>query len=65
MNGLEKKHTLWVIGDSTLSCFADKYYYPRYGYGTMLKEYLDESEILHFQEEAAKVIQQSLNISSY
>lgn len=43
MNGLEKKHTLWVIGDSTLSCFADKYYYPRYGYGTMLKEYLDDT----------------------
>ena len=26
--------TLWVVGDSTLSSFDDKYYYPRYGYGT-------------------------------
>lgn len=35
------KATLWVIGDSTLSSFNDKYYYPRYGYGTKLAEYLD------------------------
>lgn len=40
----EKKTVLWVIGDSTLSSFQDKYYYPRYGYGTKLSEYLD-SEI--------------------
>jgi hypothetical protein len=33
--------TLWVVGDSTLSAFSDKYYYPRYGYGTMLSQYLD------------------------
>lgn len=37
------RRTLWVIGDSTLSCFEDKYYYPRYGYGTMLKEFLDDT----------------------
>lgn len=37
-------NTLWVVGDSTLSSFEDKYFYPRYGYGTMLGEYLD-SEI--------------------
>jgi hypothetical protein len=35
--------TLWVVGDSTLSAFSDKYYYPRYGYGTMLSQYLDSS----------------------
>lgn len=35
-------HTLWVVGDSTLSSFHDKYFYPRYGYGTMLDQYLDE-----------------------
>lgn len=35
--------TLWVIGDSTVSSFEDKYYYPRYGYGTMLDKYLDDS----------------------
>lgn len=34
--------TLWVIGDSTLSSFEDKYYYPRYGYGTMLDKYLND-----------------------
>ena len=34
-------HTLWVVGDSTLSAFDDKYFYPRYGYGTMLDRYLD------------------------
>lgn len=33
---------LWVVGDSTLSSFNDKYYYPRYGYGTMLSKYLDD-----------------------
>lgn len=33
---------LWVIGDSTLSAFNDKYCYPRYGYGTKLDMYLDE-----------------------
>lgn len=40
-----KKKTLWVVGDSTLSSFSDRYYYPRYGYGTMLEAYLD-SEIV-------------------
>ncbi len=35
--------TLWAIGDSTMSSFHDEYYYPRYGYGTKLKEYLDDS----------------------
>ncbi len=33
---------LWVIGDSTVSKFDDKYYYPRFGYGTKLQEYLDD-----------------------
>ena len=36
------KKTLWVLGDSTLSSFTDKYFYPRYGYGTKLGAYLDE-----------------------
>ena len=35
--------TLWVIGDSTLSSFKDRYYYPRYGYGTMLDKYLNDN----------------------
>ena len=33
---------LFVVGDSTLSGFNDEsYYYPRYGYGTQLNNYLD------------------------
>lgn len=38
---------LWVIGDSTLSSFDDKYYYPRYGYGTQLAEYIEEYEVVN------------------
>lgn len=43
---VDSRRTLWVVGDSTLSCFADKYYYPRYGYGTMLKEFLDDTFVV-------------------
>ncbi len=35
------EHTLWVVGDSTVSAFNDSYYYPRYGYGTQIGNYLD------------------------
>lgn len=35
--------TLWVVGDSTLSEFDDKYYYPRYGYGTRLSLFLNNN----------------------
>lgn len=38
--------TLWVVGDSTLSSFEDKYFYPRYGYGTALSAYLDEEFVV-------------------
>ena len=31
---------LFVVGDSTLSAFNDPYFYPRYGYGTKLQDYL-------------------------
>ena len=31
---------LYVVGDSTLSAFNDPYYYPRFGYGTKLQNYL-------------------------
>ncbi len=37
------EHTLWVVGDSTVSSFSDAYYYPRYGYGTQLGNYLSDS----------------------
>jgi lysophospholipase L1-like esterase len=36
---------LYVVGDSTLSSFNDPYFYPRYGYGTKLQDYLDPSKI--------------------
>ncbi|MBQ8822262.1 MAG: hypothetical protein IJZ82_06430 [Lachnospiraceae bacterium] len=37
------EHTLWVVGDSTVSAFSDAYYYPRYGYGTQLGNYLNDT----------------------
>ena len=33
--------TLWIVGDSTVCSFNDSWYYPRYGYGTQIGEYLD------------------------
>ncbi len=36
------EHTMWIIGDSTVCEFNDAaYYYPRYGYGTQIGNYLD------------------------
>lgn len=35
--------TVWIVGDSTVSSFADNYYYPRYGWGTQIGSYLDSS----------------------
>ena len=32
---------LYVVGDSTLAKFNDAYYYPRYGYATMLDKYFN------------------------
>ncbi len=37
------EHTLWVVGDSTVSAFKDAYYYPRYGYGTQIGNYLNDT----------------------
>ena len=39
-----EKHTIWVIGDSTVSAFNDAYYYPRYGWGTQLQNYIDSNK---------------------
>ena len=33
---------IFVVGDSTLASFNDQYYYPRYGYATMLHHYFNE-----------------------
>ncbi|SEW41257.1 pectinesterase family protein [[Clostridium] fimetarium] len=35
--------TIWMVGDSTVCGFTDNYYYPRYGWGTQLGNYLDGS----------------------
>lgn len=35
--------TIWIVGDSTVSSFTDNYYYPRYGWGTQIGNYLDGS----------------------
>lgn len=37
------EHTAWIVGDSTVSAFTDNYYYPRYGYGTQIGNYLDDT----------------------
>ncbi|MDR1753728.1 MAG: GDSL-type esterase/lipase family protein [Eubacterium sp.] len=37
----KKEITVWLAGDSTVSSFNDNYFYPRYGYGTKLGEYLE------------------------
>jgi len=36
-----KETTLWVAGDSTVCGFTDKYYIPRYGWGTQLSGVLN------------------------
>ena len=43
---VRNKPVLYIVGDSTLASFNDtSYYYPRYGYGTQLKYYIDETKI--------------------
>ena len=37
----DSSNTVWIVGDSTVSSFNDAYYYPRYGWGTQIGEYLD------------------------
>lgn len=37
------EHTLWLVGDSTVCEFNDAYFYPRYGYGTQIANYLDDT----------------------
>ena len=37
-----------MLGDSTVSKFNDvSYYYPRYGYGVLLTEYVNNIEVLN------------------
>lgn len=34
--------TLYLVGDSTVCSFTDDYYFPRYGYGTQIGNYLSD-----------------------
>lgn len=34
--------TMYLVGDSTVASFADSYFYPRYGYGTQVGNYLSD-----------------------
>ncbi len=34
--------TMYLVGDSTVCSFADDYFYPRYGYGTQIANYLSD-----------------------
>jgi len=36
-----KPATIWVVGDSTVSAFNDRYYIPRQGYGSQLCNYFE------------------------
>lgn len=40
-----KGKKIYVVGDSTFSAFSDPYYYPRYGIGTKLQDYLNHSKV--------------------
>lgn len=43
-NKFEKAQpTLFMVGDSTVCSFSDSYYYPRYGYGTQIENFLEDS----------------------
>lgn len=37
-----KETTMYLVGDSTVCDFDDKYFYPRYGYGTQIGSYMSE-----------------------
>lgn len=36
---------IYVVGDSTFSAFSDPYYYPRYGIGTKLQDFLNPKKV--------------------
>ena len=40
-DGADGKHTIFLVGDSTVCAFTDTYYLPRYGYGTQIYRYID------------------------
>lgn len=38
---------LYLVGDSTVCSFNDPYFYPRFGYGTKLGDYLKDIEVIN------------------
>jgi len=38
-----RETNMYLVGDSTVASFADSYFYPRYGYGTQIGNYLDDA----------------------
>lgn len=57
-------HTMWIVGDSTVSPFTDTYYYPRYGYGTQIGNYLDSSYTVQNLAESGRSSKSYLTDSS-
>ena len=39
---------LFMVGDSTVSPFNDPYFYPRYGYGTKMQDYLEGITVVNY-----------------
>lgn len=44
-DNLPAQTTVYLVGDSTVCSFNDAYYLPRYGYGTQLINYLNETKV--------------------
>lgn len=38
---------VYLVGDSTVCGFSDKYFYPRYGYGTQIGNFMNEKVTIH------------------
>lgn len=75
---MESKIKVYMLGDSTVSPFNDtSYFYPRYGYGTQMKCFLnDKVEVInlalsgrssksYIKEENYQIFKKSLNTGDY
>lgn len=57
--------TLFLVGDSTVSSFNDNYYYPRYGYGTQIGNYLDKKVTVNNLALSGRSSKSFLNETNY
>lgn len=75
---MENKIKVYMLGDSTVSSFNDtSYFYPRYGYGTQMKCFLDDNvEVInlalsgrssksYIKEDNYQIFKNSLNKGDY